>query len=543
MDYAKDLHTGKIVAAEDASGSSAYSCPRPACGGRVYLPDVRIQRPHFRHYPGEGTPACDEYFPGAGAGGTGPANLRTAVEDEPSELGLLIEQMDHRWGLLLRLPEIPSLELGHASLATLRTGFVEVFAGSERLARVSALDFRPGVGTARVEIPPSLQSFRSQPTGDWPAGIAVERWRKTARAMAAVGTLFRLRGGEWVRLSEASGVHWGEELIVLADARCPPARSIVVETSGRTSSAGFNWSIWQVRLPDDAATDVEVWLSRLGHSIVPRPWSTRLATPPRGYSDHGEPLFWLEDAAIFELEAPTRGAESVATLVMNSNSHGAGIKVGESRRVYVAVSSHAAGLARLAIAHERSVGADVAFQARPDAAALRGSLDRSARLRLWVGEICLEAWRDRMRAIRVAALDRGDIRLETGIEGVRVHVTVWSRGKRRTYRQLAQRDAESILASALSTASRLEVDAENLGRLELRLLAATEREADRTPDRLAWWEQAARSVVREGERTSPALVAMPGRAGVLRAESLGAAGLVRARLAGRKRRQVEGSTP
>src|SRR5690348_7520625 len=126
MDYAKDLLTQKIVPATGARRWCEYVCARPGCGGRVYLPTVRIQRPHFRHFPHEGTPACDECFPGSGASQIASDAL---AEDKPEDLGLIVEHEQGHWALAVRLPEVSSAELGQAPLSALRAGFVEVRCG------------------------------------------------------------------------------------------------------------------------------------------------------------------------------------------------------------------------------------------------------------------------------------------------------------------------------------------------------------------------------------------------------------------------------
>ncbi len=107
MDRARDLTNGEIVAAEEASRERPYVCRRPGCGGRVYLPHVAIQRPHFRHRPGEGTPACEEYVASSGSSGEPVAPIVAAVEDVPTALGLILDQFDGEWRVGLRLPEIP----------------------------------------------------------------------------------------------------------------------------------------------------------------------------------------------------------------------------------------------------------------------------------------------------------------------------------------------------------------------------------------------------------------------------------------------------
>src|SRR5262245_61505231 len=215
MRFAKDRGTGKIVAAEEAR-RSAFSCP--SCRSRVFLRAGTEREAHFAHYAGEGSPDCEEYHPGFfGGGARDPAEHRPAergCEDRPESLGLAVALDGQEWDLLLRLPEVPTEELGAASLATLSRARVDVFCGGSRVGTVPALDRRPGVGMARAEVPPSLQQYRCLASGQWPDGIKLERWAGSAPGLSAVGTLFRLRSGEWTRLRDRSLVEWSETLLL-----------------------------------------------------------------------------------------------------------------------------------------------------------------------------------------------------------------------------------------------------------------------------------------------------------------------------------------
>ena len=545
MDYAKDLRTGKIVAADDASPRSVFACPRPGCAGRVYLPDVRVQRPHFRHYPGEGTPDCDLYFPGSPAGGASThVAPPDAVEDEKGELGLIVEHDEDRWGLLLRLPEVENDELGLAPLTSLRSGFIEVFTGSERLARVNALVVQPGTGSARVEVPPSLQQYRSEPRGEWPAGILLNRWRKTARAIAAVGCLFRSCGGEWARLRELSSVHWGEELIAVCDSRCPPPQSIIVDTFHQREHAGHRWSMWKVRLPAEDSATADAWVARLGHVVVPKRWSARFASPPGYVAASGEPCFWVGGTAVVEVEATAPHRSTTITLAQGTNALNKTVGVAECVRAYLGISSATTGPTRLLLEDERTPVLELTFAARLDQDSVRQALQRSPRLCIWIGDTCFEAWSGRKHSLRVASEACGDVRIETGLQGTRMTVATWTNGKRKVYRQLAKRDAESNITAALRTASKVEVDAENLGCVEIRLSHSRARadEVAKGANRLAWWAAAAGSVLAQTSQTSAAYVSLPRLPHVLQKRSVDAVGMIQARLNATRRNRTESAT-
>ena len=543
MDYARDLHSGKVVAAEDASLVRSYACPRPGCGGRVYLPDVVVQRPHFRHYPGEGTPACDEYFPGSAGSGERGTRATAAVEEDPSELGLLLTQLDGRWGLGLRLPEIPSKELGETSLGALRSALVDVYAGRDRLLRVSALDLRPGVGAARVDVVPSLQLFRTQPGGSWPASIHKDRWLLESRGFEAKGALFRLRLGEWMRLLAGSGVHHGETLLALADARCAPPDSIVSETHARISSGGMQWTIWEVQLPSKPVAGVVGWLARLGHEFVQRPWSVDLATPPRAYGERGEPVFWVGDSPVLMLEAPQPAGVAMIAFQSGSNSHGANVRATDGRFAHVSVSVRDAGLTRLAVAGERTASLDLAFIELPPPTSLCKLLLQTPRLRIQIGQQSLEAWQGTTHKVRVLSREQPLVRVDLGDESVRTRVTVFERGKQRSKRGLDSRGAARAIEDSLASADRVEVDADNLGRIVLlpvRAAVDATREA-KAGDRLAWRNHVVSLCSHTEERHTPTLFEQPRVAKSLAARQVAPASLVHSRMAIRRRLESRGS--
>ncbi len=538
MDSARDLTNGKIVAAELASRERPYACRRPGCGGRVYLPHVAIQRPHFRHYPGEGTPACEEYVAGAGSGGEPVAPNVAAVEDVPTELGLIIDQFDGAWRVGLRLPEIPREELGQVSLRDLQPARVDVAAAGAIVTRISALDLRPGVGAARIQVPPTAQGYRTCPAGSWPHTIEKLRWDLRSRGLEVRGTLFRFRGGEWTRLLDASGVHFGERLLVLAEARLSPPNSIVTERHAEISGGGLRWIIWEVLLPDEPLDEVAAWLGRLGHEIVPGPWAVEFATPPRGFEGSGKPTFWVGDLVVLTLAAPHGGMEATLSVKLDTNAYSTSVSVPKSRRLHVALKSPEAKQARIGVAAERSVTIDVAFVERPSPQSVL-NMAKMRCLRVWIGDQVMEAWRTPTCKVPVTAHALPKIRVHLGVENARARVTVWERGKQRSSRCLDARNVARIIEAALPTASRIEVDAENLGRLEIFPTRAAVTRKTPGSDRLAWYDQVV-SLSRPPAHATPTILQQPRTPTSLAVRPVGAATLLRSRQALRRRRHEAG---
>ena len=539
MDYARDLHSGEIVAAEGASSLRSYTCPRPGCGGRVFLRDGGNRRAHFAHHAGEGTPACDAYFP-SGSGGDPVQRAIPHVEDAPSELGLVLAEAEARWGLGLRLPEIPREELGDTSLRTLCSAVVDVYAGRDRINRIGALDLRPGVGAARVDVTPTLQQFRTQPAGSWPSSITRERWLLECRGLEARGVLFRLRRGEWTRLVARSAVHVGETLLVLADARCTPPT--VTEVHDQISHAGLQWCIWEVQLPSECEEKVTSWLARLGHELIPRPWSMDVASPPRGFAEGGEPIFWVGDAPVLTLRAPHRAVSASVVFQIGTNEHSASVTASQVGVAHVGVKVHEVGAARLTVAGDRSARLEIDFREHPLCAEVLAQLAQAPRLRVQIGTQTLEAWNGTEHSVRLSPRKQAEVRVELGVEAARARVTVWVHGKRRTRRGLDAHGVERAIVETLPTASRIEVEVDNLGRVVVvptRAAIEAPREG-RSADRLIWHDEIASMLSQQQPDTVPTLVEQPrGRAFVVR--PLGAATLVRSRLALRRRLETGGS--
>lgn len=538
MDYAKEVHTGKVVAATDASSWRSYSCPRPECGGRVYLAQGRIQRVHFRHYPREGSDACEEYFPSSGSDTAAVPPPFVAVEEEPAALGLVLSEVDRQWALCLRIPEISRDEFGAAALATLSSALIDVFAGQHLHIQVSALDLRPGVGAARVGVPPSLQEYRSQPAGAWPATIDRQRWHLQSRRLEATGTLFRLRHGEWTRLLSDSGVHEGETLMVLADRRCPPPTSIPSKLHFQTNSGGMQWAFWEIQVPDDLDSAGR-WLARLGHSLVPRPWQLTLVTPSRGFTQDRDPVFWLGDAATLKIEAPWRSS-TTATLAraFESNTQLTPVTTNAEGASYVAIEAPRPGLSRLSIGGDARSSIDIHFVGRPTRSLLE-SLDEMPKLRVWVGAKCLSAWGEPRYAISVPSSVPLEIHADLGHETARARVTVWQHGSRRSHRGLSTRDIVRVLEDALHAdgISLIEIDADGLGRIEIAptTVAATVGDEPLRIARMAWRDHLVAQLPSRSETNVSVVLEQPRVSRVRVARAVGAATLVRARLALRAR--------
>ena len=538
MDYAKELQSGKIVEATHASSWRSYACPRPECRGRVYLAKGAIQRPHFRHYPGEGTEACEEYFPGLGSG---TESLRqqpaAAVEEEPAALGLVLSELDGKWTLGLRLPEISAEEFGDAALATLRMAQVEAFAGQHRHAQVSALSLRPGIGTARVAVPPSLQPYRAQSSGTWPASVDRRRWHLECRGLEAKGTLFRLRNAEWTRLVAESGVHQGETILVLADKRCPLPKGLPSVVHCQMHSGGIQWILSEVIVPDDL-DQVGGWLANLGYELVPKPWEAIIVTTPRGFTERGHPTFWVSDTPIIKVEAPTRSAHTCTyVLTFETNRYLAELTTASSGVSYVAVVPTRPGLQRFTVAGDPRSTIDLQVVEGPATLAQLESVANTPRLQIWIGDACLKAWGESEYALKVQRSAPPRVMADLGDSSARARVTVWQHGLRSSHRRLSAREVEKVLEAALCLdgISLIEIDGDALGRVVIAPSIVVPRASHevRNIERLEWRDRLLARLVPRADAEAAAMLGQLPATRVVR--PIDAVNLVRSRLTLRKR--------
>ena len=540
MDFARDLQTGKIIAAEDASRRRSYACPRPGCGGRVYLPNVHKQRPHFRHNPGEGTSECDLYFPGSG-GHLPYEQPEVAVEEEASELGLVVSQLDGGWTLGLRLPEIPPDEIGVAPLAALRGSYVDVFEGEARIRRISALELRPGVGTAKVDVPPTLQPYSTTAAGSWHRSINKSRWTLESRGLEARGTLFRLRRGEWTRLVSQSGVHAGESLLLLSDERCAVPESVSPELLDTITFARICWRIWEIQIPEEVSDDAVRWLAQLGHTVVPKPWAIDFVSVPRSYSVDGDPVWWVGDDVLVRAEVP-RGHESVmVTHWSASNSHSAQLAVTNGRFAFGVLRATHIGSSRIGVAGVPSTDICVNVIPRPDVAELSRMLALTPRLRVTCDQNILEAWIGRSHLIKTEPRRNPAVQITTGLDTARVQVQVEIDGKLRTYRSLDLEHAARRTSELLASASRIEIDAENLGCIELiPSHSPTQKDSWHTLRRMRWVDYVHVLASRAANASTPALIAIPKDPKSFVVGRLNGQALIRNRMSLRHERKLRG---
>jgi hypothetical protein len=415
---------------------------------------------------------------------------------------------------------------------------VEVFTGQHRHAQVSALSLRPGIGTARVAVPPSLQSYRAQSAGTWPVGVDRRRWQLECRGLEAKGTLFRLRNAEWTRLVADSGVHQRETILVLADKRCPLPKGLSSVAHCQMHGAGIQWILSEVVIPDDL-DQIGGWLANLGYELVPKPWQSILVTPPRGFTERGHPTFWVSDTPVIKVEAPTRSVHTCTyVLAFETNRYLAELTTASSGVSYVAVVPTRSGMQRFTVAGDARSTIDLQFVERPTTHRQLESVANTPRLQIWIGDACLKAWGESEYAIKVQHSAPPRVTASLGDSAARARVTVWQHGLRSSHRGLSAQEVNKVLEGALCSngISLIEIDGDALGRVVIAPMTLVPRASHEAPniDRLQWRGRLLARLASKSEADAVATQRRLPAAPIVR--PIDAMNLVRSRLALRKRR-------
>jgi len=489
MRYAIRGSKRELVEASNAAPRRDYTCP--CCCGRVYLRSGYEREPHFAHFRGEGTVECEEYYPGdhSDNGGTGPNYIHESkVEDEPEQLGLILQHSERSWELLLRVPEIPFDELGLTPFQSLLKCSVIVSAGEAKVGTLSGIDIRPGIGTSCVPVPPTTQPYKTEPSGKWPTRVPVHRWQAKCRGLLETGSLFRIRGGAWVRLREYSAVHGGEQLVVVAPARRPPPSDILVESWYPFASPELQWSAWLVQLPIRLSREVEEWLGGLGHTVVPRSWSAEILSVPHAIRAN-HPIFLAGETITFKLVTPESQAQTTISLTWGSNAHLATARASGTSDLFAAASHMPNGISRLDVAEGPASSVALECERPPNSERIESILATTPRLRVQIGLASCEAWvnptLDYYR--RPVSGEPGEIAITTGVDDFRVDVVSHFQSFRQVRLAVSLKEAEHLVTAALPEAISIEINAGNLGRVELRRRQPDVARPYPTCHRLAHW--------------------------------------------------------
>jgi len=390
MDYARDRRTKRIVQANKVRWTEqkrAYECP--VCKATVHYKSAMGLSPYpgFAHNAHAGRLDCDLYHPSLGGGVS--TGWTGSLEEETGEFDLCLDDQE-KWSLFLRFPEIS--DLGNARLQTLAAGAVNVVTGSDS-KNISLMELRPGVGSARLVVPPSINSYDATPIGKWPSDLPSDRWTGSCAGLNPRGTPFVLRNGEWECLRPGAELKLGTEIRIVADStNTPPA----MYSSGSPVVISHNkvtWRMWRVSLPNAISNALDRWAEGI---------EVNFAQPTDELLLLGVPHCFGPDGAIFATDhrfvAKVNWVpdETPATLSLRTplGSESSSTWSTEESPMYLAFSVRDAGMTTLTANYDRRGSVGVETAAGPTPAEVRKKLDTVQPLQIRIGDTAVTAWQE-----------------------------------------------------------------------------------------------------------------------------------------------------
>ncbi len=355
--------------------------------------------PGFAHNKHSAKPDCELYHPGLTNYASSPTIAAVAsAEDGPDEIGMCLEDGES-WTTYLRFPELSDLGK-EVRLRSLQTGSVEVEGAGVRLS-VSLMELRPGIGSARLLVPPTVASYSVAPRGVWPSSISQAPWKGTVRGLNPRGTVFRIRRGEWVRLKDDSAVELGEELRIVAESLNAPPESCSPKQTGEVSHNRLNWRMWRIVLPVECNLALERWAEGIRVVVLEPTWKLSILSIPQAFASPSRvPIFGVRETLIAKLQSPQPGAQT--SLSLNVGASGQKVAVGALSGTTAFVSFTVAwpGANHFEVS-DRTTGW---FETEPKAtiAELRKSLGTVPILKVIIGNSVAETWK---APLEIPALD------------------------------------------------------------------------------------------------------------------------------------------
>jgi hypothetical protein len=449
--------------------------------------------PYFAHFANEGSLDCEDYHPGLwGSVSYTNNDALPEIEDSPAEAGLCLDDSENNWAIYLRLPEIPSHELSAQPLAALRQAQVEIKAVGIKIESLPAFDLFPGVGVARIKVPPTCSEYHVLPTGDWPPGINTQRWILLSNGINQNGTLFRFSRGEWVRLRLGSLVEWGEPLCVVADSHIVPPITCTPNAVKSHKQSNSNWKLWRIHLPYEQSLIIERWLESLGHPVsAPAAQLKILSIPDSLDPETKVPQFTSGTPLVAKVITSHIGDKSSLALCFESNKFTLPFCSGpESREAFFEVSVGRPGNYALEVNSERDSIAEFDYCEAKGIKNLREALVRLPRLRLLIGETVFQPWSEYPAIVTVN--HRGavpEVHVDLGEEGIRLDLFITANNVRQVRNQISPRDVERRIQEALSKrqATNLRLDAGALGSLTVDIRIRELTEPVEAVNRIAGW--------------------------------------------------------
>lgn len=403
MQYAIDRRTKCVVQADQVRRTErnhAYECP--VCKAEVHYRRAIGQSPDpgFAHNAHVARLDCDLYHPVFGVENVGPRGEVPAAE-LTNEIGLCLDDpLDDKgtWSLYLRFSEIS--DLGKSRLRALTAGTISVVTGSSS-ASISLMDLRPGVGSARLVVPPSMNAYEASPAGQWPPDLESDRWSGTCEALNPRGTAFVLRKGEWERLRDGGELELGSEIRIIADVRNAPPPVCSVEALAVKPHSKLEWRMWRVSLPEAISASLDCWADAINVTLASPADEVALLGVPQGFDSNG-PVFMTGHSFIAKVKWAKGASSAILTLGTSLGSESTSTWPTLPSPAYMVFKTADSGVTTLTTNYDRRTEETIETDTAPTLGEIRNKLNATPRFEIAVGDTTVSAWQEAVTLLSTA---------------------------------------------------------------------------------------------------------------------------------------------
>lgn len=395
MQYAIDRRTKRVVPADQVRRTDrnrAYECP--VCEAEVHYRRAMglSPEPGFAHNAHVARQDCHLYHPSFVV--ESPGSWGEALATEPiNEIDLCLDDpLDNKgtWSLFLRFSEIS--DLGNARLRSLVGGSVSVVTGSSS-ASISLMDLRPGVGSARLVVPPSMSTYEASPAGQWPPDLSSDRWTGTCEGLNPRGTPFVLRKGEWERLRNGGELELGGEIRIVADVRNAPPPICSVEAQVVKPHNKLEWRVWRVFLPDSISTSLDRWAEAINVTLASPADEVALLGVPQSFDSNG-PVFTTGHSFIARVKWAVGELSATLSLGTPLGSESTSTWPTQSSPAYMVFRPQDSGSTTLTANYDRRTTETIETAVAPSLCEIRNKLRATPRFEIVIGDTTVSAWQD-----------------------------------------------------------------------------------------------------------------------------------------------------
>ena len=254
------------------------------------------------------------------------------------------------------------------------------------------MDLRPGVGSARLEVPPSMGTYEASPAGQWPNDLSSDRWTGNCKGLNARGTPFVLRKGEWERLKGGDELQLGSEIRIVADVRNAPPPACSVEVQAIKPHNKLEWRAWRVFLPDSVSTALDRWAEAINVTFASRAGEIALLGVPQGFDSNG-PVFTTGHSFIAKIKWAAGEPSAALSLGTPLGSESTSTWSTQESPTYMAFGIQDSGTTTLTANYDRRTTEIVETAVASTLGEIRNKLRATPRFEIVIGDTTVPPWR------------------------------------------------------------------------------------------------------------------------------------------------------